>query len=66
MEKTFNEVQVCPHCNAMAEEKFAGDEGWTFCSDGCGCIEGDVSVFKFECSSCHEICDTENCECSNR
>jgi predicted DNA-binding transcriptional regulator AlpA len=32
----------CPHCGAPTEEKFSGDEGWTFCTDGCGCIEGDT------------------------
>ena len=60
---TFEEVQVCPHCGALAEEKFSGDEGWTFCTDGCGCIEGDKSVYKFECNKCFSICETEKCDC---
>lgn len=61
--KIFEEVSVCPHCGSLTEEKFAGDEGWTFCTDGCGCLEGDRPIHKFLCSECEEICDTENCNC---
>lgn len=61
--KEFEEVKVCPHCGALSEEKFSGDEGWSFCSDGCGCIEGERSVYKFECPDCHELCDEEKCNC---
>jgi len=59
----FEEVSVCPHCNALAEERFSGDEGWTFCTDGCGCIEGEGSVSKFMCNKCEEIKDEEICNC---
>ena len=40
------EVSVCPYCEAPTEEIFCGDEGWTFCSDGCGCLEGHDVVYK--------------------
>lgn len=59
----FEEVKVCPHCGAPSEEKFSGDEGWSFCSDGCGSIEGEKSVYKFECPSCHELKDEPKCNC---
>lgn len=59
----FEEVSVCPHCGALTEERFFGDEGWTFCADGCGCLEGDRVEYKFMCLSCEEICDEEKCEC---
>lgn len=58
----FEEVSVCPHCGALTEEKFSGDEGWTFCTDGCGCLEGDRIEHKFICKYCEEIKDTEHCE----
>lgn len=61
----FEEVKVCPHCGAESEEQFSGDEGWSFCSDGCGCIEGDRSVYKFRCPSCEELKDTEHCDCKS-
>ena len=32
--------EVCPFCYAEVEEKHMGDEGWTFCSEDCGCLEG--------------------------
>lgn len=35
---------ICPHCYASAKEIQAGDEGNTFCSVGCGNIEGDGSL----------------------
>lgn len=63
METQFEEISVCPHCHAPTEEKFSGDEGWTFCSDGCGCLEGDRTVHKFLCLNCEEICDEEKCNC---
>ena len=59
----FEEVSVCPHCGALTVEKFSGGEGWTFCSDGCGCLEGDRIEHKIECSQCHEIKDDESCDC---
>ena len=34
------EITVCAICHADTEERSSGDEGWTFCSDGCGCLEG--------------------------
>lgn len=64
MTQTFEEISVCPHCNAPTEERHSGDEGWTFCSDGCGCLEGDRTVYKFICSDCEEICDEEKCDCN--
>lgn len=60
----FDEVTVCPHCGVLTEEKFSGDEGWTFCSDLCGCIEGDTLDHKFECPDCHELLDEPKCNCS--
>lgn len=59
----FKEVTVCPHCNALTEERFSGDEGWTFCSDECGCLEGDHTLNKFECQKCYSINDDEKCNC---
>ncbi len=59
----FKEISVCPHCDMPTEERFSGDEGWTFCSDGCGCLEGDGVVYKFECQECYSICDDEKCIC---
>jgi hypothetical protein len=61
--KTSEEISVCPHCNAPTEERFIGDEGWTFCTDGCGCLEGDKPMHKFQCSHCMEIQDVEECNC---
>ena len=64
-DKQFEEISVCPHCDAPTVEEFAGDEGWTFCSDGCGCLEGDKTVYKFICPDCEEICDEEDCKCKD-
>lgn len=61
--KDFEEISVCPYCDAPTEEKFSGDEGWTFCSDGCGCLEGEHKVYKFECPKCHELRDEPKCNC---
>jgi len=63
MKPKFDEVSLCPHCGAQTEEKFSGDEGWTFCSDGCGCLEGDRLDHKFICLNCESICDEEKCNC---
>lgn len=45
-------VSCCPYCNALTEERGFGDEGWTFCSEDCGCLEGantvEMSVRDFE------------------
>lgn len=60
---TFEEVKVCPHCGALSEERFSGDEGWSFCTEECGCIEGDPPVHKFQCSECGNLCDEEKCNC---
>jgi len=62
-ELTFEEVKVCPHCGALSEEKFSGDEGWSFCTDECGCIEGSPTVHKFECSDCKDLLDEPKCNC---
>lgn len=59
----FEEVTVCPHCGALTEERHSGDEGWTFCSDGCGCLEGDNLERKFECSQCGELKNDDSCDC---
>ena len=61
----FKEISVCPHCGEPTEEKFSGDEGWTFCMGECGCIEGDRTETKFECQKCHELCDEEICNCES-
>lgn len=63
----FTEVSVCPYCGALAEERgFGGNDGATFCSDGCGCIEGEGSVTKFVCPHCEELCDDEKCDCTTK
>jgi hypothetical protein len=62
----FEEVSVCPYCDALTEERFSGDEGFTFCSDGCGCLEGEKSVYKFECLICHELRDSPECSCGEK
>ncbi len=60
----FEEVQVCPHCGELAEERrISEDEGLTFCSDECGCIEGDERAVKYECPKCHELKDEPKCDC---
>lgn len=59
----FIEVSVCPHCDAIAEERWIGDEGFTFCSEDCGCLEGQDKVRKFECQECFELYDDEECNC---
>lgn len=64
MKHAFEEISVCPHCNAPTEQRFSGDEGFTFCTDECGCIEGERTVYKFECLNCHGICDEEKCTCT--
>jgi len=62
--KTFEEVSVCPYCLMPSEERsFGGNDGATFCSGDCGCIEGEGSINKFECSECGELCDEEKCNC---
>jgi hypothetical protein len=61
--REFEEISVCPYCNAPTEEKFSGDEGWTFCPEGCGCLEGEKSVYKFICPDCEEVCDEDACTC---
>jgi hypothetical protein len=38
-------VQVCPQCGAPTEERQVGDEGFTFCSEGCGCLEGETPLY---------------------
>ncbi len=60
---TFEEISVCPHCLMPTVEKFSGDEGWTFCSEDCGCLEGEKPLYKFECSRCGDLKDTEECNC---
>lgn len=60
----FEEVSTCPHCGAMTEERFIGDEGWTFCSEDCGCLEGDRLVTKYLCLTCYELKDSEKCACT--
>ncbi len=66
MAEQFEEVQVCPFCGAETEERGLGDEGWTFCSDDCGCLEGEKPVHKFACVKCGNICDEEKCDCQNK
>lgn len=61
--QTFEEIGVCPHCGSNTVERFSGDEGWTFCSDGCGCLEGAERTSKFECSICREFSDEPKCLC---
>lgn len=61
--KRFEEITVCPHCGEPTEERFSGDEGWTFCSDECGCLEGDRLERKFLCTMCNEIKDDDACDC---
>src|SRR6478736_1725153 len=58
----FDEVTVCPHCGSLTEEKFIGDEGATFCTDGCGNLEGNGVLHKFQCKKCYEIVDEEKCD----
>lgn len=65
METQFEEISVCPHCGELAEKRFSGDEGWTFCSGECGCIEFEGSETKYWCKKCEEICDEEQCNCGN-
>ena len=40
LEELEEEITVCAACFADTEERSSGDEGWTFCSNGCGCLEG--------------------------
>lgn len=62
----FEEISVCPFCDAPTEERFSGDEGFTFCTGDCGCLEGEKTVSKFVCGICGEICDEEKCpDCNN-
>lgn len=61
--KDFEEISVCPHCNEPTEERFSGDEGWTFCSGECGCLEGDHVETKYVCPNCEEIVDEPKCNC---
>lgn len=61
IENKFEEVQVCPHCNALAKESRQLE--LTVCTEGCGVIEGDPTVYKFECQNCYAICDEEKCNC---
>jgi hypothetical protein len=63
MKPTFEEVTVCPHCEEQTIEKFAGDEGATFCSDECGNLEGETLTVKHECQLCYELNDEPKCEC---
>src|SRR5580765_2101811 len=65
MSQQFNEISVCPHCNAPTVERYVGTEGWTFCSDECGCLEGERLLHKYECSKCWEVCDAEYCSCED-
>jgi hypothetical protein len=57
-------IRVCNYCDAPTEEVWSGDEGFTFCSDGCGCMEGEKDVYKLWCPNCEEYVDTE-CNCNN-
>ncbi len=41
----LDELQVCPHCGATTEERSSGDEGWTFCTEECGCLEGSETTY---------------------
>ena len=60
----FEEVTVCPYCSQPTKEMMLGDEGFTFCSDGCGCLEGEKTVYKLVCKKCDQICDLEKCDCN--
>lgn len=63
IEQEFEEVSVCPHCDAPTVERSSGDEGFTFCSEDCGCLEGEKSVYKFICPDCEEVKDEAKCDC---
>lgn len=39
----LDEIQVCPHC--FNEVIHIGDDGIDYCTNGCGCIEGDQSCY---------------------
>ncbi len=64
MVRRFEEIQVCPWCSAPATESQRLE--LSFCSNGCGCIEGEPTVHKFLCLECEEIKDTEECDCQPR
>lgn len=62
--KGFDEISVCPHCGAPTRESRTLE--MTFCSDGCGCLEGELGLpRKFACEDCGELCDEEQCKCGN-
>lgn len=61
--KEFEEVSACPHCGNLAEERFSGDEGWTFCTEECGCIEFEGSVTRYCCPDCKELKNEPKCDC---
>jgi len=56
----MDEIRVCNYCGAPTEERFSGDEGWTFCIEGCGCLEGEKPVYRDICD-CSEF--VEDCSC---
>lgn len=66
MTPTFEEISCCPHCGEPSEERFSGDEGWTFCSGECGCIEFEGSETRYCCSECGDIFDEPICACHPR
>lgn len=62
--KGFDEITVCPHCGAPTKESRTLE--MTFCSDGCGCLEGELGLpTKFACLDCGDLCDEEQCKCGN-
>jgi hypothetical protein len=60
----MEEITVCPYCENPTEERSIGDEGFTFCSDGCGCLEGEKAVVKYVCEKCGDLIDFEVCNCA--
>lgn len=63
--KDFEEVTVCPYCEMPTVEKQTDDTGsLTYCSEGCGCLEGEDRLpRKYECPKCHELKDEPKCDC---
>lgn len=65
--RTSEQVRVCNYCGAPTEEMFSGDEGATFCTDGCGCLEGEKPEYRYECHDCKSLLrEDEDCGCGER
>lgn len=64
--ENFEKISVCPWCYSLTEEKLIRNERFTFCTDGCGCLEGEKKVYRYICNKCDSVCNEPMCMCHEK